>query len=51
MSTRWIGTKMWTFGPVTRTAKTHLTTSADFPPRGDEGHVKEQVASEGGMSQ
>lgn len=55
MYVRWMGNKMWAFGPAARLVKKHLTTFADFPPRGAEvgnkQHVEQQVSSEGGMSQ
>ncbi|MGX9350237.1 arylsulfatase [Shimia sp. W99] len=55
MYTRWMGNKMWAFGPAARLVQAHLGTFADFPPRGaavkNEAHVQEQTASEGGFSQ
>ena len=55
MYTRWMGNKMWAFGPAARLVKQHLGTFAAFPPRGasvtNQEHVEEQVSSEGGMSQ
>ena len=55
MYTRWMGNKMWAFGPAARLVQKHLSTFADFPPRGkavgNEDHVQEQVSTEGGMSQ
>ena len=55
MYTRWMGNKMWAFGPAARLVQKHLTTFAEFPPRGtavtNQAHVEEQISSEGGMSQ
>lgn len=55
MYTRWMGNKMWAFGPAARLVQEHLTTFAEFPPRGtavtNQAHVEEQISSEGGMSQ
>ncbi|PYG25550.1 arylsulfatase [Pelagimonas varians] len=55
MYTRWMGNKMWAFGPAAKLVQKHLVTFAEFPPRGtavtNEAHVKEQTSSEGGMSQ
>ena len=55
MYTRWMGNKMWAFGPAAALVQRHLATFADFPPRGsqitNQTHVEEQVSTEGGMSQ
>jgi arylsulfatase len=55
MYTRWMGNKMWAFGPAAKLVQKHLTTFEDFPPRGvavtNQDHVEEQIATEGGMSQ
>lgn len=55
MYTRWMGNKMWAFGPAARLVQKHLSTFADFPPRGSQvtnlDHVEEQISTEGGMSQ
>lgn len=55
MYTRWMGNKMWAFGPAARFVQGHLSTFAEFPPRGtdvtNQAHVSEQVSTEGGMSQ
>ena len=55
MYTRWMGNKMFAFGPAARLVQTHLGTFAEFPPRGatpaNEAHVQSQISSEGGMSQ
>ncbi len=55
MYTRWMGNKMWAFGPAARMVQQHLATFQDFPPRGaavgNQAHVEEQVTGEGGMSQ
>ncbi|MGJ8585385.1 MAG: arylsulfatase [Marinosulfonomonas sp.] len=55
MYTRWMGNKMWAFGPAARLVQKHLTTFSEFPPRGtavtNQAHVEEQISSEGGMSQ
>lgn len=55
MYVRWMGNKMWAFGPAARLVQNHLATFEEFPPRGaalaNPDHVKEQVSSEGGMSQ
>jgi arylsulfatase len=55
MYVRWMGDKMWAFGPAFNLVRTHLTTFAEFPPRGatvgNQEHVEEQVSTEGGMSQ
>lgn len=55
MYTRWMGTKMWAFGPAAALVKRHLATFEAFPPRGskvtNQVHVEEQISSEGGMSQ
>ncbi|WP_120499831.1 arylsulfatase [Roseovarius sp. EL26] len=55
MYTRWMGNKMWAFGPAARLVQKHLSTFAEFPPRGsqvtNQAHVEEQISSEGGMSQ
>ncbi|WP_422048668.1 arylsulfatase [Shimia sp.] len=55
MYTRWMGNKMWAFGPAAKLVQKHLTTFEDFPPRGvavtNQEHVEEQIATEGGMSQ
>ncbi|WP_406649893.1 arylsulfatase [Aliisedimentitalea scapharcae] len=55
MYTRWMGNKMWAFGPAAKLVQRHLGTFAAFPPRGsnvtNQAHVEEQISSEGGMSQ
>lgn len=55
MYTRWMGNKMWAFGPAARLVQSHLSTLAEFPPRGkavtNQEHVEEQISTEGGMSQ
>ena len=55
MYTRWMGNKMWAFGPAAGLVQRHLATFAEFPPRGsavtNQAHVEEQISSEGGMSQ
>lgn len=55
MYTRWMGKKMWAFGPAARLVQKHLGTFQEFPPRGsavkNQDEVEEQVSSEGGMSQ
>lgn len=55
MYVRWMGTKMWAFGPAARLVQGHLATFQEFPPRGkaltNQAHVEEQVSSEGGVSQ
>ncbi|MEP1200279.1 arylsulfatase [Tateyamaria sp.] len=55
MYTRWMGKKMWAFGPAARLVQKHLSTFAEFPPRGsqvtNQAHVEEQISTEGGMSQ
>lgn len=52
---RWMGNKMCAFGPAARIVQRHLSTFADFPPRGlavgNEVDVQEQVSTDGGMSQ
>jgi len=53
--TRWMGNKMWAFGPAARIVQNHLATFAEFPPRGasvgNEKHVQEQVSTDIGFSQ
>ncbi|EEE44340.1 hypothetical protein SADFL11_1627 [Roseibium alexandrii DFL-11] len=55
MYTRWMGTKMWAFGPAARLVQTHLETFQAFPPRGtavsNESEVQAQTSSEGGFAQ
>ncbi len=55
MYTRWMGNKMWAFGPAAKFVQNHLSTFIDYPPRGsditNQGHVEEQISTEGGMSQ
>ena len=55
MYVRWMGDKMWAFGPAFNMVRAHLATFADYPSRGkavgNEEHVQEQVSSEGGVSQ
>lgn len=55
MYTRWMGNKMWAFGPAARLVQQHLATFAEFPPRGsavtNQTHVEEQISTEGGISQ
>ncbi|MEP5378899.1 MAG: sulfatase-like hydrolase/transferase, partial [Hyphomicrobiales bacterium] len=55
MYTRWMGNKMWAFGPAAGLVQRHLATFAEFPPRGsavtNQAHVEEQISTEGGMSQ
>lgn len=55
MYTRWMGNKMWAFGPAARAVQKHLSTFAEFPPRGaavaNQEHVEQQVSTEGGISQ
>lgn len=55
MYTRWMGNKMWAFGPAAKLVQKHLVTFSEFPPRGaavtNEAHVKEQTSTEGGMAQ
>lgn len=55
MYTKWMGKKMWAFGPAARLVQSHLQSFQEFPPRGSEvsnqSAVEKQVSSEGGMSQ
>lgn len=55
MYVRWMGNKMWAFGPAARIVQAHLATFEEFPPRGrpiaNQSHVEEQTATEGGISQ
>ncbi len=55
MYTRWMGNKMWAFGPAAKIVQNHLSTFKDYPPRGsditNQSHVEEQISTEGGMSQ
>ncbi|MFN3130486.1 arylsulfatase [Roseibium sp.] len=55
MYTRWMGTKMWAFGPAARLVQRHLETFQAFPPRGtavsNESEVQAQTSSEGGFAQ
>lgn len=37
MYIRWLGAKMWAFGPVQRLVQQHRATLAEFPPRKSEG--------------
>ncbi len=55
MYVRWMGEKMWAFGPAARLVQAHLATFEEFPPRGkpvaNQDHVEEQTSTEGGISQ
>ncbi len=55
MYTRWMGNKMWAFGPAARLGQQHLSTFADIPPRRvavtNQANVESQISTEGGMSQ
>jgi len=55
MYVRWMGNKMWAFGPAARIVRTHIGTLKAFPPRGaeleNENHVKKQTEAELGMAQ
>ena len=55
MYIRWLGDKMWAFGPAARIVQQHIATLKAFPPRSaslaNEEQIKEQTASELGLSQ
>lgn len=55
MYTKWMGRKMWAFGPAARIVQQHLQSFQKYPPRGssvaNQREVEQQVSSEGGMSQ
>ncbi|WOJ97143.1 arylsulfatase [Congregibacter brevis] len=53
--TKWMGDKMWTFGPAKNLVKRHLMTLAKFPPRGaglaNEAAITEHATSDNGFAQ
>ncbi|MBE1297351.1 MAG: sulfatase-like hydrolase/transferase [Rhodobacteraceae bacterium] len=55
MYVRWLGQKMWAFGPAFKLVREHLATFEAYPSRGasiaNQAHVEEQTSTEGGLSQ
>lgn len=55
MYTKWMGKKMWAFGPAKNIVMQHLGSLQAFPPRGSapasQAHVERQVSEESGISQ
>ena len=55
MYVRWMGDKMWAFGPAARIVQRHIGTLKAFPPRSatlkNEAQIKEHTDSELGLSQ
>jgi arylsulfatase len=54
MYVRWMGQKMWAFGPAQRIVQRHLGTFKDWPPVStaaaqNQGKLSEQLESEGGV--
>jgi hypothetical protein len=55
MYTKWMGKKMWAFGPAKNLVADHLTTLAQFPPRGsamaNQAAIEKQVTEDNGLAQ
>ncbi|MDW4550398.1 arylsulfatase [Defluviimonas sp. D31] len=55
MFIRWMGDKMWAFGPANAVVRQHLQSFQAFPPRGtapaNAAEVEAQINQEGGLSQ
>ena len=55
MYTKWMGKKMWAFGPAKNLVVDHLTTLAQFPPRGssmaNQAEIEKQVTEDNGLAQ
>lgn len=55
MYVRWMGDKMWAFGPAARIVQQHVATLKQFPPRSaalsNEEQIKEQTETELGLAQ
>ena len=55
MYVRWMGAKMWAFGPAARIVQKHLGTLQAFSPRNaalkNEAQIKEHTDSELGLAQ
>jgi arylsulfatase A-like enzyme len=55
MYVRWMGNKMWAFGPANAVVRQHLESLAAFPPRGgplaNAAEVEGHASQDGGLSQ
>lgn len=55
MYTKWMGRKMWAFGPAKNLVQQHLATLAEYPPRGtamvNQAAIEQQATEESGLSQ
>ena len=55
MYTKWMGKKMWAFGPAKTIVQQHLMSLQKFPPRGtsiqNQAKIEEQVNNEQGLAQ
>ncbi|WP_205743120.1 arylsulfatase [Halioglobus maricola] len=55
MYTKWMGKKMWAFGPAKNLVVEHLTTLAQFPPRGsalaNQAEIERHVSEDSGLAQ
>ena len=55
MYTKWMGKKMWAFGPAKNIVQQHLMTLKKYPPRGDpmqnEAAIGQQTSNEQGLAQ
>ena len=55
MYTKWMGKKMWAFGPAKNLVMKHLETLQTFPPRGanpaNQAAIQQQVTEDNGLAQ
>lgn len=55
MYTKWMGKKMWAFGPVKALIQQHVMTLKEFPPHGtamsNQDRIEEQARSDDGLAQ
>jgi arylsulfatase len=54
MYTRWMGNKMWAFGPAKNLVVGHMMTLQEFPPRdapADNTHAEQQAREDNGLAQ
>lgn len=55
MYTKWMGKKMWTFGPAKNIVQQHLMTLKKYPPRGatmqNKAVIEQQTSHEQGLAQ
>jgi len=55
MYTKWMGKKMWAFGPAKNLVLQHLATLQEFPPRGsapaNQAEIEKQASEDNGLAQ